>query len=67
MLKLLSKQSDQFYNGGWTEDVRCVINHTHTQFPEAPLFLAGASLGANMMVKDCMLSFSTKIHCFSLL
>ncbi|KAK4424413.1 hypothetical protein Salat_1634700 [Sesamum alatum] len=44
--------SDCFYNAGWTEDVRKVIDHVHLQFPEAPLFLCSAlSIGANILVK----------------
>ncbi|KAL0375940.1 UNVERIFIED_CONTAM: hypothetical protein Scaly_0711600 [Sesamum calycinum] len=43
--------SDCFYNAGWTEDVRKVIDHVHSQFPEAPLFLVGTSIGANILVK----------------
>ncbi|KAJ4833079.1 hypothetical protein Tsubulata_001055 [Turnera subulata] len=43
--------SDCFYNGGWTEDIRTVIDHVHTQYPEAPLYAVGTSLGANMLVK----------------
>ncbi|KAK4405023.1 hypothetical protein Sango_0508800 [Sesamum angolense] len=44
-------ESDCFYNAGWTEDVRKVIDHVHSQFPEAPLFLVGTSIGANILVK----------------
>lgn len=43
-------QSDCFYNGGWTEDIRNVINHIHCQYPEAPLYVVGTSIGANMLV-----------------
>ncbi|GER54964.1 alpha/beta hydrolase domain containing protein 1 [Striga asiatica] len=43
--------SDNFYNGGWTEDVRKVIDHLHRQYPEAPLFVVGTSIGANILVK----------------
>ncbi|XP_011092320.1 embryogenesis-associated protein EMB8-like isoform X1 [Sesamum indicum] len=47
----VSITSDCFYNAGWTEDVRKVIDHLHCQFPEAPLFLVGTSIGANILVK----------------
>ncbi|KAL0387224.1 UNVERIFIED_CONTAM: hypothetical protein Sradi_2604200 [Sesamum radiatum] len=47
----VSITSDCFYNAGWTEDVRKVIDHVHSQFPEAPLFLVGTSIGANILVK----------------
>ncbi|MQL87972.1 hypothetical protein Taro_020537 [Colocasia esculenta] len=44
-------QSDRFYNAGWTEDIRKVINHLHLEYPKAPLFAIGTSIGANMLVK----------------
>ncbi|XAR56312.1 Alcohol O-acetyltransferase [Bertholletia excelsa] len=47
----VSITSDCFYNGGWTEDVRKVIDHLHSQYPEAPLFVLGTSIGANILVK----------------
>lgn len=43
-------QSDCFYNGGWTEDIRKVVEHIHQRYPEAPLFVVGTSLGANIVV-----------------
>ncbi|KAJ8529769.1 hypothetical protein K7X08_036604 [Anisodus acutangulus] len=43
--------SDCFYNAGWTEDARKVIDHLHTQYPQAPLFAVGLSIGANVLVK----------------
>ncbi|KAD4179461.1 hypothetical protein R6Q59_022988 [Mikania micrantha] len=43
--------SDFFYNGGWTEDLRKVVQHIRSQSPDVPLFVVGTSLGANMMVK----------------
>lgn len=43
-------QSDCFYNAGWTEDVRKVIDHIHCQYPEAPLYVVGTSIGANILV-----------------
>ncbi|KAL3651536.1 hypothetical protein CASFOL_004538 [Castilleja foliolosa] len=42
--------SDRFYHAGWTEDVRKVIEHIHCQYPEAPLFVVGTSIGANILV-----------------
>ncbi|KAJ4833078.1 hypothetical protein Tsubulata_001053 [Turnera subulata] len=47
----VSITSDCFYNGGWTEDIRKIIDHISGRFPEAPLYAVGASLGANMLVK----------------
>ncbi|KAL7082361.1 hypothetical protein ACP275_14G093800 [Erythranthe tilingii] len=47
----VSITSDCFYNGGWTEDVRKVIDHLHCQFPQAPLLAVGTSIGANILVK----------------
>ena len=44
-------QSDCFYNGGWTEDIREVVNYLHQKYPKAPLFTVGASLGANILVE----------------
>ncbi|XP_071736856.1 embryogenesis-associated protein EMB8-like [Rutidosis leptorrhynchoides] len=43
--------SDFFYNGGWTNDLRKVVEHIRSQSPGVPLFVVGTSLGANMMVK----------------
>ncbi|KAF3563284.1 hypothetical protein DY000_02015596 [Brassica cretica] len=47
----ISLTSDCVYNAGWTEDLRKVIDHIHSQFPEAPLFAVGTSIGANVLVK----------------
>ncbi|XP_010441329.1 PREDICTED: embryogenesis-associated protein EMB8-like [Camelina sativa] len=47
----ISLTSDCVYTAGWTEDLRKVIDHIHTQFPEAPLFAVGTSIGANVLVK----------------
>ncbi|CAA7051707.1 unnamed protein product [Microthlaspi erraticum] len=47
----ISVTSDCFYNAGWTEDLRKIIDHIHSQFPEAPLFAVGTSIGANVLVK----------------
>ncbi|XP_073028591.1 embryogenesis-associated protein EMB8-like [Primulina eburnea] len=47
----VSITSDCFYSAGWTEDVRKIIDHLHCQFPEAPLFVIGTSIGANILVK----------------
>ncbi|CAA0825581.1 alpha/beta-Hydrolases superfamily protein [Striga hermonthica] len=47
----VSVTSDCFYNAGWTEDARRVINHLHHEYSEAPLFVVGTSIGANILVK----------------
>ncbi|KAK3162595.1 hypothetical protein QOZ80_1BG0091360 [Eleusine coracana subsp. coracana] len=47
----VSITSDYFYNGGWTEDIREVINYLHHKFPKTPLFCIGTSIGANILVK----------------
>ncbi|GLT85787.1 hypothetical protein SLE2022_039640 [Rubroshorea leprosula] len=47
----VSITSGCFYNGGWTEDIRKVVEHIHCQHPEAPIFAVGTSLGANILVK----------------
>jgi abhydrolase domain-containing protein 1/3 len=46
----ISLTSDCVYTAGWTEDLRKVIAHIHSQFPEAPLFAVGTSIGANVLV-----------------
>ncbi|KAL6209431.1 hypothetical protein ACLB2K_020373 [Fragaria x ananassa] len=47
----VSITSDCFYNAGWTEDLRAVINHLHHEYPKAPLYVVGMSIGANILVK----------------
>ncbi|KAJ6711297.1 ALPHA/BETA-HYDROLASES SUPERFAMILY PROTEIN [Salix purpurea] len=47
----ISITSDCFYSAGWTEDLRNVIDHIHCQYPEAPLYAVGTSIGANILVK----------------
>ncbi|KAJ3677880.1 hypothetical protein LUZ60_001683 [Juncus effusus] len=47
----ISITSDAFYNAGWTEDVREIINHLHKEYPNAPLYSVGTSIGANILVK----------------
>ncbi|KAG8633387.1 hypothetical protein MANES_18G099500v8 [Manihot esculenta] len=47
----VSITSDCFYNAGWTEDIRVVINYLHNEYPSAPLFAVGTSIGANILVK----------------
>ncbi|KAG2627290.1 hypothetical protein PVAP13_3KG123701 [Panicum virgatum] len=47
----ISITSDCFYNAGWTEDMREVVNFLHQEYPEAPLFAVGTSIGANIVVK----------------
>ncbi|XP_043706298.1 phospholipase ABHD3 isoform X2 [Telopea speciosissima] len=48
----ISVTSDCFYNAGWTEDVRKVIDYLHREYPQAPLFAVGTSIGANILVCD---------------
>ncbi|XP_070048707.1 uncharacterized protein [Nicotiana tomentosiformis] len=38
------------YTGRWIEDAGKVIDHLHTQYPQAPLFVVGTSVGANALV-----------------
>ncbi|KAG1328039.1 embryogenesis-associated protein EMB8 [Cocos nucifera] len=47
----ISLTSDCFYNAGWTEDVREVVNYLHREYPKAPLLAVGTSIGANILVK----------------
>ncbi|KAE8709784.1 Serine/threonine-protein kinase PBS1 [Hibiscus syriacus] len=46
----VSPTSNCFYNAGWTEDLRKIIDHIHCEYPEAPLFAVGTSIGANILV-----------------
>ncbi|KAH0731854.1 hypothetical protein KY289_003042 [Solanum tuberosum] len=43
--------SDRLYNAGCTEDIRKVIDHLHTRYPQAPLYAVGTSIGSNVLVK----------------
>ncbi|CAN0880458.1 Embryogenesis-associated protein EMB8 [Linum grandiflorum] len=43
--------SDCFYNAGWTEDMRRIIEHVHEEYPDTPLYVVGTSIGANILVK----------------
>ncbi|KAG8364058.1 hypothetical protein BUALT_Bualt19G0086600 [Buddleja alternifolia] len=56
----VSITSDCFYHGGWTEDVRRVIDHIHCQYSEAPLFVVGTSIGANILICDRYMSRRTR-------
>ncbi|XP_044511681.1 embryogenesis-associated protein EMB8-like [Mangifera indica] len=47
----VSVTSDCFYNAGWTEDTREVVGYLHQEYPKAPLFAVGTSIGANILVK----------------
>ncbi|KAH7860024.1 hypothetical protein Vadar_008259 [Vaccinium darrowii] len=47
----ISVTSDCFYNAGWTEDTRAVIDYLHHKYTKAPLFAVGTSIGANILVK----------------
>ncbi|XP_022727343.1 phospholipase ABHD3-like isoform X2 [Durio zibethinus] len=48
----VSLTSDCCYNAGWTEDVRKIIDHIHCEYPEAPLYAVGTSIGANILICD---------------
>jgi len=39
------------YNAGSTGDIRETINHLHERYPNAPMLLAGFSLGANLVCR----------------
>ncbi|CAI5466782.1 unnamed protein product [Closterium sp. Yama58-4] len=43
--------SNRFYNAGWTTDLRFVISLVQQDYPHAPLYAIGTSLGANILVK----------------
>ncbi|XP_074273302.1 embryogenesis-associated protein EMB8-like [Silene latifolia] len=47
----VSITSDCFYNAAWTEDIRVIVKHLHCEYPDAPLFIVGTSIGANVVVK----------------
>lgn len=47
----ISITSDCFYNAGWTDDLRRVVDHLHQEYPQATLFAVGTSIGANVLVK----------------
>ncbi|KAF0919322.1 hypothetical protein E2562_029172 [Oryza meyeriana var. granulata] len=47
----VSITSDRFYNAGWTEDLREVINYLDHEYPNAPMLCVGTSIGANILVK----------------
>ncbi|CAN8290016.1 unnamed protein product [Cochlearia groenlandica] len=47
----VSVTSDCFYNAGWTEDIRVVLGYLQSEYPKAPLFAIGTSIGANILVK----------------
>ncbi|KAH7287718.1 hypothetical protein KP509_32G070600 [Ceratopteris richardii] len=47
----VSITSNQFYNAGWTEDLRRIINNLHRSNPKAQIFAVGTSIGANILVK----------------
>ncbi|XP_051145002.1 uncharacterized protein LOC127260960 isoform X2 [Andrographis paniculata] len=47
----VSITSDCFFNAGWTEDVREVIEYLNCQYSSASLFAVGTSIGANILVK----------------
>ncbi|XP_045826983.1 embryogenesis-associated protein EMB8-like [Trifolium pratense] len=47
----VSITSDCFYNAGWTEDARTVVNYVHKENPRRPLFVIGTSIGANVLIK----------------
>ncbi|KAI8550823.1 hypothetical protein RHMOL_Rhmol06G0137400 [Rhododendron molle] len=46
----VSVTSDCFYNAGWTEDTRDVIDYLHREYANATLYAVGTSIGANILV-----------------
>ncbi|XP_038877848.1 embryogenesis-associated protein EMB8 isoform X3 [Benincasa hispida] len=48
----ISLTSERVYNAAWTEDIRRVVGHIHSQHPEAPLFVVGTSIGANVLSRS---------------
>jgi predicted alpha/beta-fold hydrolase len=44
-------QARRSYHSGETADLRFVLDHLQTTFPESPLVLAGVSLGGNVLLK----------------
>ena len=40
----------QFYSASYTEDIRQVVRHVGSRYPEAKLYAAGWSIGANILV-----------------
>ncbi|GAB4861422.1 hypothetical protein Ancab_036625, partial [Ancistrocladus abbreviatus] len=50
-LVIVSENSDCFYNAGWMEDVHILVHYLHNEYPNAPLFLVGTSIEANILVK----------------
>lgn len=51
-------QSDCIFNSRWIEDAGKVIDHLHTQYPQAPLFVVGTSVGANALVCYLFIGYS---------
>ncbi|CAH9120506.1 unnamed protein product, partial [Cuscuta epithymum] len=47
----VSVTSDALYNAGWTEDIRNILKYLHKEYPKAPIFVIGTSIGANILVK----------------
>ncbi len=43
--------SNQFYSAGYTDDLRQALFYISQQYPKAPLFGLGFSLGANVIVR----------------
>lgn len=44
-------RTGRFYHSGETTDIDLVVNHFEKSFPDAPLLLAGVSLGGNVLLK----------------
>ncbi|KAK1382268.1 Embryogenesis-associated protein EMB8 [Heracleum sosnowskyi] len=42
--------TSQFYSASYTEDIREVVKHVSSRYPEAKLYAAGWSIGANILV-----------------
>ncbi|XP_058218064.1 uncharacterized protein LOC131329041 isoform X2 [Rhododendron vialii] len=52
----VSVTSDCFYNAGWTEDTRDVIDYLHREYANATLYAVGTSIGANILIGDRFIS-----------
>ncbi|KAI3629886.1 hypothetical protein MIR68_011321 [Amoeboaphelidium protococcarum] len=56
-------KTTKYFSCHYTDDIRQVVDHVHSQYPQAPLFATAYSLGANLLTKylgeqggDCKLT-----------